>query len=231
MRLIELLAALQSMDSKMDGHRRRYAEIQQALKMPDSLVNAQKNKEECEARLAHWRRERKQREAAVADQIRHIKDQEQQLYGGRIKDAREQVAMQKNVESLKKHLGTLEEGVLEAIMELEQAEQDVAAAGEQLSREQAAWAEKEAALLAEKEAIIADARTLKAKRTQVAGQLPADVLSRYERLRKAKQGIAVAKLQHGSCSGCGASLPKATQQRLYGDALVKCPLCGRILSL
>lgn len=230
MRLIELLAALQSIDTRLDRHRKRYAEIQAALKVPTDLVKAQDVKQKAEERVEHWRKERRNRETAVADQNHRIKAQEQKLYGGKIKDPREQVALQKNVESLKRHLETLEEGVLEAILELEQAETDLDVAGKRLSEAQAVWAQQEAALLAEKEALIADARKLKIKRTQVANHIPAPTLKQYETLRSNKQGLAVATLRGDTCSGCGATLPTATRQQLHGDTLVFCPICGRILS-
>jgi len=230
MRLIELLAALQSIDTRLDRHRKRYAEIQAELKMPGSLVQAQDAKQKAEERVEHWRKERQKRETAVADQNRRIKAQEQKLYGGKIKDPREQVALQKNVESLKRYLETLEEGVVEAILELEQAEKDLDIAGKTLSKAQAAWAQQEAALLAEKEALIADARKLKAKRAQVSNHIPAPNLKQYEALRSSKQGLAVATLRGDSCSGCGATLPTAMRQQLHSDVLVFCPICGRILS-
>ncbi|NOZ72590.1 MAG: hypothetical protein GXP38_11885 [Chloroflexi bacterium] len=230
MRLIELLAALQSIDTKLDGHRKRYAEIQAALKIPAELVQAQNVKQKAEEQVAYWRKERQVREIAVADQNRHIKAQEQKLYGGRIKDPREQVALQKNVESLKRYLETLEEAVLEAIIELEQAEADLDKAGNALSQMQASWAQQEAELMAEKEKLIADARKLKAKRAQVSKHIPAPTLKQYESLRKSKQGLAVVALHGNSCSGCGATLPTAIRQQLHGDDLVFCPICGRLLS-
>jgi len=230
MRLIEKLAALQTIDTKLDGYRKRYAEIQTTLKTPVALTQAQQARDEAESNLEHWRKERKTRETAVSDQIRRIKSQEQQLYGGKIKDPREQIALQKNVESLKRHLDTLEEGVLEAILELEAAEATFVTTEEQLSRIQAEWAQKEANLLAEKSKIIAEARKLKAKRAQLTTQIPTASLQRYERLRKSKLGVAVARLHANSCSGCGATLPTAVRQQLYGDRLVTCPICHRLLS-
>lgn len=230
MRPIELLAALQTIDIKLDAHRKRYAEIQVALKTPATLQQAQNASDEAKDNLTHWRKEHQNRETVVADQIRRIKAQEQQLYGGRIKNVREQVALQKNVESLKRHLDAQEEAVLEAMMELDQAETTFATTGEQLSKHQASWAQKEAELLAEKATIIAAARKLKNKRTQVISHIPASPLKRYEALRNSKQGVAVATLNRNSCSGCGATLPTALHQQLYGDDLVSCPLCGRLLT-
>ncbi|MCX7851827.1 MAG: C4-type zinc ribbon domain-containing protein [Caldilineales bacterium] len=228
-RLIEQLAALQTLDSQLDADRRRYAAIQEALHEPESLRQAQAALDEATARLERWQRERRRRETAVADQQARIRDQEKQLYGGRIKDMREQVALQQNVEMLKRQLGRLEEEALEAILEVEQAERDVAQARAHLEAEQAAWQQTQAQLLAEREALIVHARQLKNRRQSLSAQLSPDLVQRYEALRQKGDGLAVARVHHGVCGGCGASLPTAVQQQARGDTLVTCPFCRRLL--
>ena len=229
MRVIDQLAALQAIDSKLDADRRRYAEIQAALQPPASLQAAKSTRDEIKARLEHWRRERSQRETAVKDQRARIQAQEKQLYSGRVKDAREQVALAKNVESLKKHLDTLEEAELEAILEVEQAESDLAEAERTLAEEQAAWAQKEAGLQQERQALIVHARQLKSQRQPAANRLQPVILKRYEVLRKKLGGVAVVQMKGASCGGCGASLPTALRQQVHGSDVFTCPICGRML--
>jgi predicted nucleic acid-binding Zn-ribbon protein len=229
MRVIDQLAALQSIDSKLDADRRRYAEIQAALQPPASLQAAESARDETKARLEHWRRERKQRETAVADQRNRIRAQEKQLYSGRVKDAREQVALARNVESLKKYLDTLEEAELEAILEVEQAENDLTEAERKLAEEQAVWAQKEAGLQQERQALIAHARHLKSQRQPAADRLQPAMLKRYETLRKKLGGVAVARIKGANCGGCGASLPTALRQHVHGGDVFTCPICGRML--
>lgn len=229
MRVIDQLAALQSIDSKLDADRRRYAEIQAALQPPASLQAAEVARDGVKARLEHWRGERKQRETAVADQKNRIQAQEKQLYGGRVKDAREQVALAKNVESLKKHLGTLEEAELEAILEVEQAESDLAEAERILGEEQTDWAQKEAGLQKERQSLIVHARQLKNQRLPAAQRLQPATLAHYEALRKKLGGVAVVQMKGANCGGCGASLPTALRQQVHGGDVFTCPICGRML--
>ncbi len=229
MRLIEQLAALQTLDSQLDADRRRYAAIQEALREPESLHQARAYLAEATARLEHWQRERRRRETAVADQQTRIRTQEKQLYGGRIKDTREQVALMQNVEMLKRQLERLEEEALEAIVAVEQAEQEVVQARARLETEEAAWQQAQAQLVAEREALIVHARQLKSRRQSLSAQLPADLVQRYEALRQKGEGVAVARVHNGVCSGCGAALPTAVQQQARGDALVTCPFCRRLL--
>ena len=229
MRVIDQLADLQSIDSKLDVDRKRYAEIQAALKPPGSLQEATSSRDEIVARLEHWREERKQRAVAGADQKARIQAQEKQLYSGRVKDAREQVALANNVESLKKHFDTLEEAELEAILEVEQAESDLVEAEARLEQKQLLWMQQEDDLQKEQKALIAHARQLKSQRDAVASRIQSDALKRYEALRKKLGGVAVAHLQGAGCGGCGASLPTALRQQVHGSDILACPICGRLL--
>ncbi len=229
MRLIEQLATLQTVDSTLDADRHRYAEIQAALHEPASLAAARAAREQAVAQLNHWRRERQQRETAVSDQQARIQAQEKQLYGNRVKDAREQVALQQNVEMLKRQLTRLEEAALESILELEQAEVTLARAESLLAIETASWQKEQAALQSEREALIARARQTKTQRDAVAAKLIPDLLKRYETLRQKHGGIAVAKIHGSNCGVCGAAIPTSVRQQAHGDALAPCPICGRLL--
>ena len=229
MRVIDQLAALQAIDSKLDADRSRYAEIQAALQPPDSLQEAESARNETVARLERWRRERSQRETAAKDQQTRIQAQEKQLYSGRVKDPREQVALSNNVESLKKHFDTLEEAELEAILEVEQAESDLVEAETRFGKEQAVWAKTEAGLQQERQALIAHARQLKGQREPAASRMQPAMLKRYATLRKKLGGVAVVRMKGANCGGCGAALPTALSQQVRGSEVLACPICGRML--
>lgn len=229
MRPIEQLAALQAIDSTLDADRHRYVEIQGALHEPASLAAARTGREEAAAQLHHWRRERQQREIAVSDQQTRIQAQEKQLYGNRVKDAREQVALQQNVEMLKRQLTRLEEAALDSILELEQAEVALVHAENLLAAETATWQKGQTALQSERETLITRARHTKAQRDTSAARLAPDLLKRYETLRQKHGGIAVSKIQGSNCGVCGAAVPTSVRQQAHGEALAPCPICGRLL--
>ncbi len=229
MQTIKLLATLQTIDLKLDSDRRQFAENKQAMQPSPQLQEKAKQVKLAEARLAHWRKERRERDEKAAELSNKITTLEKQLYGGRIKDVREQVAMQQNVESLKRHLATLEESALEALLEQEEAENVLAKEKQTFVSMKQAWLEKKATLEKEQEALVEHARGLKSKREQVVATLPAADVKRYEAMRKKLGGLAVAKLNARSCGGCGASLPTAVVQKVHEGQTVKCPICGRLL--
>ena len=229
MQTIKLLTSLQTIDLALDADRRTFAENKQAMQPSPELQKQAKRVKETEARLAHWRKERRGRDEKMAELSAKITGLEKQLYGGRIKDVREQVAMQQNVEALKRHLATLEESSLEAMLEQEEAEKNAAEAQETFAAMKQAWLDRKAALEKEQQTLVEHARGLKAKREQVVSALPESEVKRYEALRKKLGGLAVVKLQGRSCGGCGASLPTAVVQKVHEGQMVKCPICGRLI--
>lgn len=229
MRPIDQLAALQTIDTALDADRHRYAELQAALQEPETLRSERSERDQTVAELEHWRQQRRQLENAVVDQQARIKAQEKQLYGSKGKDTREQLALQQNVEMLKRQLSRLEEEALEAILAVEQTEYKLQQAEASLRLQELAWQQQERELQAARSALIAGARQSKSQREAAAGRLSPDLLKRYDTLRQKHNGLAVARVQAGNCGGCGASLPTAIRQQAHGDALTPCPICGRLL--
>ena len=229
MQSIRLLASLQKIDLELDADRRKFAENKQAMQPSPELQEQARKVKQAQAQLEHWRKERRQRDEKVAEQSAKITSLEQQLYGGRIKDVREQVAMQQNVEAQKRHLETLEEAALEAMAAQEEAEKTLAELRATFDAMKQAWEERKAALEKEQEAIVKHARELKAKRETVVATLPPDEVARYETMRKKLGGVAIAKMEGRSCGGCGASLPTSVVQKVHAGQVVKCPICGRLL--
>lgn len=71
---------------------------------------------------------------------------------------------------------------------------------------------------------------LESRRNDVAKTLGADLLDRYEGLRKAKGGIGVGKLVNGSCSACRMQLPAQRVRALEsGPEVGVCPQCMRMI--
>lgn len=68
------------------------------------------------------------------------------------------------------------------------------------------------------------------QRPPLAAVIEEDLLDRYERLFKTKNGAAVVPIEHGVCTGCHMSM--TTQTILSAKAekeMISCSQCGRIL--
>jgi hypothetical protein len=85
-------------------------------------------------------------------------------------------------------------------------------------------------LATEKSELIHDLEINETEREAAASNIDDYDLRQYERLRKQKNGIAVARVIDKTCAACGSTLTAAT----YSSAKVptkitRCNSCGRIL--
>jgi predicted nucleic acid-binding Zn-ribbon protein len=78
----------------------------------------------------------------------------------------------------------------------------------------------------------AQAAEVQAERDKLVKEVPEDHLPLYEKLMKSKDGMAIASLRDGKCTGCHmkviASTGIAVQQ---GKEVTQCENCGRILAM
>jgi predicted nucleic acid-binding Zn-ribbon protein len=79
-------------------------------------------------------------------------------------------------------------------------------------------------------ALDAQLNQLTAERTELAGKVEEDLLSRFERLFASKGDAAVVALEHEVCTGCHMKVTTQTAHRVKnGKEIVSCEQCGRIL--
>jgi predicted nucleic acid-binding Zn-ribbon protein len=68
------------------------------------------------------------------------------------------------------------------------------------------------------------------KRESIAQTLPDELVTTYERLRDAKNGVGAAALIGDTCQGCHTKLPAREVERLRAErGLQRCDNCRRIL--
>lgn len=134
------------------------------------------------------------------------------------------------IESVKRERARLEEEGLGLLEQIEELRGKVAAAAEVLQTEQAVFdefVEKADALLIEREAQLG---RVSQGRDDILAEVPPELVSRYERLFAARDGLAVCAAESGTCTGCYTSIPPNLQVKLQaGSAVVQCNSCQRIL--
>jgi len=147
-----------------------------------------------------------------------------------VKTNQEYQAMLAQIATLKSKRSDRETVVLE---HFEREEELVAAA----KQAEAKIAEEERKLKAgeadlEKEAASLDQsiHSIQGDRDAVRPKVPAAILSRYDRLSKGRDGIAVSEVRKSACGACFKALtPQAVQEARRGDQMMTCEQCGRIL--
>ena len=70
------------------------------------------------------------------------------------------------------------------------------------------------------------------EREKLVADVPEDNLPIYEKLMKSKDGMAIASLKDGKCTGCHMKVIASTGIAVQtGKEVTQCENCGRILAL
>lgn len=157
------------------------------------------------------------------------KKYQDQLY--EVKNNREYDAVTQEIENVTKKISENESRVLELMgieeetqIELKNAEEALAAVEVKLKEQRTALEETLAKTVKEEEA-------LKKEKATIASQLNPKMLASYERILRAKNGLAVVPiLTNGVCGGCYKTLPPQRVLEIReGERLFLCEVCGRML--
>jgi uncharacterized protein len=185
-----------------------------------------------DGRLGELERTQTLLEADIASVNEHMTAENQKLYGGAVTAPRELEALQSEVTGLGRRRDELEERLLEVMEEADEPSTEAARLRQERDDVTAAIGQHRDALAAAESVIDAELTANDDARRTHAADLPADLLDRYDALRRKLGGIGAARLEGGRCTGCHLSLP-ATEidavKRAPADALITHEECGRIL--
>ena len=224
------LYRLQQVDSRIDQIRARLKTIRETLENDLELRAATEALSVAESSHKQAASALKQSEADVEKQTIKIKQTEANLYSGSVHNPKELQDLQMDVASLKKHLGTLEERELEAMIRAEEKETVLESAREKLSGVQSRVKEQNTDLANESDRLNKDLERLESERKAVTKDLDEAAIKTYEKLRQQKRGVAVALLDEDTCSACGTTLTPSQQQNTRSNSqFFYCPTCGRIV--
>ncbi|MFF3201973.1 MULTISPECIES: C4-type zinc ribbon domain-containing protein [unclassified Streptomyces] len=229
------LLDVQALDARLQQltHKRRslpeHAEIESLNKdltqLRDLLVAAQTEESDTA-------REQTKAEQDV-DQVRQRAARDQQrLDSGAVTSPKDLENLQREIVSLAKRQGDLEDIVLEVMERRESAQERAAELTERVGSVQGkiddALARRDTAL----EGFDSEAASVAKEREVIAASVPADLLKLYEKLREQQGGVGAAKLYQRTCQGCRQELAiteLAEIRKAPSDTVVRCENCRRIL--
>jgi hypothetical protein len=235
MSAFDSLLDLQAHDTAADQYRHRRANLPERTE----LATVEKSVATLDTDIARMTGERD----TLAREQRRIEDdasaieakaakEDARLYSGTVTAAKELQAIQDEIAALRRRQSTLEDDVLELMVQIEPLDAQLATLGSQ--REVlGADADRIRERLHDAEAVIDEQLTVvMGERDALAESVPAPTLAEYEALRSRLGGVAVARLEAGSCRGCHLQLSAVELDRikkLPRDEMVHCEECGRIL--
>jgi len=161
-------------------------------------------------------------------EARIAKDTERLDQSTSAKDAQ---GLEHELQSLRERLGALEEVELAVMERLEQAEKELSGAEQAATELSSRVDEATAALKSAKASLEQDYQETTAKRSELVGAIPADLVALYERQRE-RYGFGASHLLRGISSASGVALTEsdlATVRAAAPDDVVLCPDSNAIL--
>lgn len=226
---------LQELDSAIDRERYRHQTLPERSELAGTDERARgvsSRLDQVASRLASV----VERQVALENDLAHTEaradEVNKRLYSGGITASRELQAMAADVDSLKARASSLEEQVLEVMMEREPLDAEVASLEEEMASLDGQRQQILGRLAAAEVEIDRTVGALREQRRAAADQVAPDLLATYERLRDKLGGVGAARLVGGSCTGCHLALPATELDRFKHtppDVVVFCDHCGRIL--
>lgn len=230
MSLAGQLHKLQQLDLELQEKQQELSDVENKLGDNTALLAAETKLASQKQQLEDARKKQKSSEWELDDLQEKIRQVDSKLYGGKTKDPKELVNLEKEVKGLKSQIRTKEDSLLGLMSQVEQIESDVRATAEESEHLNREWAQGQETLGPRKGELEIELAGLKGERSRLAQQIDSEALDTYERIRLAR-GQAVVKVERGRCLGCHIAVPTGQWQKAKAGDLIQCNNCSRILYL
>lgn len=226
---MKTLAQLQVTDTELEALIREHRELVAKLADQQNLLQARARYQQALDAFTAAGKHQKDLEFELGRVNAKLKQDEDMLFSGKMKSAREVENLQAEVEALKRRKAALEDQLLEAMLATEEAEAVKQDAQAELTRVSADYEAAQAEAKARKEAVERQVAALQNQRAAALAALPADVRDAYTYLQKRMGTLVVASLHGQACGICGIDVNAQAQRAVRSGQLVYCEGCGRLL--
>jgi predicted nucleic acid-binding Zn-ribbon protein len=146
-----------------------------------------------------------------------------------IKTNREYKAILVEIDGVEKEISDLEEEILVKMSEVEEMEKGVAARNAEVDQAEKEVKEEIEKLKQKKQELERLLGSIRAERKDLASGIDEMLLSRYDKIRVRKGGLAISKIDDESCGACHLALPPQVVNEVIGGKVKSCPSCNRLL--
>lgn len=224
------LFQLQKIDSRIDLLNKRLGEISAIRNNNAERKILETNLDSIKQSVSLIKKSYKDLEEKVNAKKLKIEQSEASLYGGTITNPKELQDLQKEVQSIKQAISSLEDDQLQNLIEIESVEKQESEFLEELSSLDEKLSKVYSSLANEEKEINTELAKLQNERNASLPQISNEFIDIYSKLRNSKKGIAIASIEDNCCTACGSTLtPSECQNAKSPSAIVNCPSCGRIL--
>lgn len=223
------LYELQKIDSELAELVSNRGELPyRVAEMRDELAAREADLNDMHARIAELETEERKLTSEIADFEVKLERYKSQQFD--VKTTREYDAISFQIEDASHRIGRNQDTVARMMVELNNVREDAALYGGELETVRVEFAENERSLNELMTETAEDEKRLTAERERVVAEVPDNFLSMYDRIRPAKEGIAVVALRNGACGGCYHVIPRQLVLELKkSEKHTVCESCGRIV--
>jgi uncharacterized protein len=147
-----------------------------------------------------------------------------------VKNNKEYQAMLKEIDTAESSRGEVETSIISLLEELDKLSALVKKDEEILKQGRNKYEQEKKVLEDDLNAVDSDGVTWEQKRVELQKNIPDDLLSRYERIKKRNKGVGVTSVWKATCNGCHMNIPPQLYNELQrSEELFSCPNCNRII--
>lgn len=226
---IKKLVELQEIDAEIFRIKRDLESMPERVKNLDDIIKEKEDIfKETEEKLKKLQLQHREKEMDLQSKEQSIKKLKTQLY--QIKTNKEYTAMEKEIASSQADGSLLEDMIIKILDEIDTTEKDLGEKKEKFLQEKNNIENEKKKIDSHKRDIEAELKKLETQRSEFIINIDKNILSKYEKILYAKDGLALVPVAEDACSGCYMNLPPQVinEIKLKKD-LIFCGNCSRIL--
>ena len=227
---VRQLYYLQQIDTEIRQKKQRLGEVIQLQRETKELLDARKRAQESDKALQTWQSLQKDLNLELESLSNEASRTDQRLYSGTVKNPKELEDLQNKVQALGRRRAALEDEILEAMIMVEEAQEEKDSADQSLDKISADWGKSQASLRQEQNDLALRLHELIAARQKKVTLIEKPLLSEYEKVQSQKGGVAVAGLVDNRCTGCHLTVSAIKVRKAERGEIVICGGCGRMLN-
>jgi hypothetical protein len=227
---LQTLISLQAIDSRIAALEADAARLPKEIAaIHTGIEDAKQQVEQAKARLDAARKDQRAKEKDLEVVQGKRSKTEARLY--EVKTNKEYSAVLIEIEDIKQEKGRMEEEVLVLMEAQERLAGDIREAEARFKQRETEGRSKEATAKELLRVVEADLAGVRTERKELAGQLPGPILADYDRILRARGGLALAPVTRPNfCGACRMTITPQRLQELRAQAsLIPCESCGRYL--
>ncbi|MBN1471618.1 MAG: hypothetical protein JW925_07545 [Syntrophaceae bacterium] len=147
-----------------------------------------------------------------------------------VKNNKEYQAMLKEIETAEASRSDVETAIISILDELDKLTVSVKQDEEVMKHNKNKYEQEKKALEDDLNAVDSDMIACEQKRTELQNDVPADLMAKYEKIKKRNKGIGVTSVWKAVCNGCHVNIPPQLYNEIQkSEEMFSCPNCNRIL--